>query len=69
MRFGLPPKQITGVGASLQKMTEIDWLLFGLSKLCLRRKALNVRSFYCRSGGLLDLPVGSIGTTFFGDGK
>ncbi|MDV7145957.1 transposase, partial [Tropicimonas sp. TH_r6] len=46
MRFGLPPRQISGVVVSLKKTEEIDRLLFGFSKLSQRWETLDGRIYY-----------------------
>ncbi len=57
--FKLPPRQATGMAASLLKLAGLDWAVPDDTTLCRRQKTLAVQIPYRRADGPLNLLVPS----------
>jgi len=67
--FKLPPRQTTGMVASLLKMANLDRAVPDHTTRCRRQKTLAVQILYRRADGPLNLLVDSTGIKFLGDGE
>src|SRR5690554_5090579 len=67
--FKLPLRQTAGMVASLLRLAGLDWPVPDFSTLCRRQKTLAVQVPCRRADGPLNLPVGSTGIKFPGDGE
>lgn len=67
--FKLPPRQATGMVASLLKMAGLNWAVPDYTTLCRRQKTLAVQIPYRRADGPLNLLIDSTGIKVLGDGE